>query len=148
MRDQINPCYQLDYSALSEEQQRCAKYRGKKTGNKKKDTGRSPHHSVALISPLSKQSVCLQHVPGTLERGSLPTTQKNIFKRRISITTTNYKCLGCRKMIPQSCVCLALAVVLRSPLSPPPKLLGKSNFAYSPQNSRRLISSSSLSHET
>lgn len=35
MRDQINPCYQLDYSALSEEQQRCAKYR-EKNGNKKK----------------------------------------------------------------------------------------------------------------
>lgn len=53
----------------------------KKNGNKKKDTGRSPHHSVALISPLSKQSVCLQHVPGTLELGSLPTTQKKHFLR-------------------------------------------------------------------
>lgn len=150
MRDQINPCYQLDTLALSEEQQRCAKYRGKKNGNKKK-RHREVSSSLCRIDFTAFQSsqFVFSMYQGHLNWVHFQQLKKTFFKRRISIiTTTNYKCLGCRKMIPQSCVCQALAVVLRSPLSPPPKLLGKSNFAYSPQNSRRLISGSSLSHET
>lgn len=52
----------------------------KKKKEIKKDTGRSPHHSVALISRLSKQSVCIQRGPQTLEQGSLPQTQKKHFQ--------------------------------------------------------------------